>query len=352
MKKAFRLFAMFLALMTLLSGILLTAAAAGVEQNTTCRLRVKLKTADEAPRPDASISAYLVATPDETAPLFYSLAPEFADSGFSITPTIPDEAAALLDDFTTEKGLSGKTENTDQNGVATFTDLAEGIYLIKETGKVDVYTRMLPFLVVLPAVDGDSMDYDVEASPKPVSELPPASFLLTAKKQISIGKGTIPERPLFSFILTPEEITNPMPKNEDGSYNPETGALTVSRIGEGDVYFGEIPFRNEDAGKTFVYTVRELKGTEQYFTYDTTLYTVSIRIVREDDGTLSVIPTYTVGDTEADLLLFTNKYDKPDGPPDIPKTGQLWWPVGVLTGAGILLLLGGFLLHRREEETA
>lgn len=36
----------------------------------------------------------------------------------------------------------------------------------------------------------------------------------------------------------------------------------------------------------------------------------------------------------------------PETPPELPKTGQLWWPVALLAGAGILVLLIG--LYRRK----
>ncbi len=34
---------------------------------------------------------------------------------------------------------------------------------------------------------------------------------------------------------------------------------------------------------------------------------------------------------------------------DLPQTGQLWWPVPMLAGAGVLLLLAGLIQHRRGE---
>ena len=352
MKKTMRVLTALLASVLLLVGLL--ASAYAEEADKICNLHVLLKTTDDAPRPGADICAYLVATPDETAPLFYTVTPEFSGSGFTITPEISDDAAALLDAYAAENGLQGRTETTDDNGVAVFSDMAHGLYLIAQTGEPDDYSRMTPFVVLLPSIEGSRRIYEVEASPKPVTELPPASLTLTAEKQIRVGaNGKIPKESLFSFVLTPENISNPMPKNGSGSRNPETGALTVSRKGAGDVVFGEIGFKSEDAGKTFVYTVRELKGTEQYFTYDTTVYTVSVRIERAEDGTLSASAVFAKGDQKVDKLLFTNDYDVPEGPPpEIPKTGQLWWPVGLLAGAGALLLIGGLMLRRREEATA
>ena len=36
--------------------------------------------------------------------------------------------------------------------------------------------------------------------------------------------------------------------------------------------------------------------------------------------------------------------------PDIPSTGQLWWPVPVLAGAGMLLCITGWFIHRKWSQ--
>ena len=40
----------------------------------------------------------------------------------------------------------------------------------------------------------------------------------------------------------------------------------------------------------------------------------------------------------------------PDNPPDVPQTGQLWWPVPILAAAGIFLLILGLRKNRRAAE--
>ena len=338
----------------LIAAFLFAVGAAATDADRTGSIRVTLKTGDGKARPDATLCAYLAAVPDENAELQYSTAPAFKDSGFTVTKTIPDEAAALLSDYAEAHGIAGQSVKTDENGIAAFTDLPQGIYLIRETGETGGYSRMLPFLVFLPRMEGNNRIFDVSAVPKPVSELPPVSILLKADKQIQIalGKNSIPLNARFSFVLTPENVSNPMPKNDDGVHNAETGSLTVSRNGSGAVTFGEIGFSEKDLGKTYTYTVRELKGTDAYFTYDTSVYTVRVSIGRDKDGKMTADVAFTKGSEKVNALVFLNHYSKPDDPPPVPRTGQLWWPVGVLAGCGVLLLLGGFLLRRREEETA
>ena len=351
MKKARFMLAILLAVLLFTAGVL-AVGAQQAEPDQTGSIRVTLKTGKGTPRPDAALSAILVAVPDESAALGYTTAPAFADSGFTVTEKIPDEAAAALDAFAAANAITGRTATTDADGTALFDEMPDGMYLIRETGDPGAYTRMTPFLVLMPQIEGSRRTFDVVAEPKPVDVRPPVSITLHAEKQIAVGNGAPPENVRFSFILTPEDITNPMPKNDEGVSNTETGSLTVTRTGAGAVVFGEIGFKSEDLGKTFTYTVRELKGTDAYFTYDTTVYTVRVTVAQDADGKLKADVAYAKGDEKADAALFVNTYDKPDDPPPVPRTGQLWWPVGLLAGGGVLLLIGGFVLRRREEETA
>ncbi len=43
---------------------------------------------------------------------------------------------------------------------------------------------------------------------------------------------------------------------------------------------------------------------------------------------------------------------QPEEPPDLPYTGQLWWPVPVLACGGMLLLIVGVALNRRKHRDA
>ena len=51
----------------------------------------------------------------------------------------------------------------------------------------------------------------------------------------------------------------------------------------------------------------------------------------------------------ADRAVFTNVYAPPEKP-EIPKTGQLWWPVVVLAFFGLLLIILGFGRRKAARE--
>ena len=52
-------------------------------------------------------------------------------------------------------------------------------------------------------------------------------------------------------------------------------------------------------------------------------------------------------ETVGTITTLTNSYDNPPPPPELPKTGQLLWPILLLALAGILLVVFGCCMRRR-----
>lgn len=66
-------------------------------------------------------------------------------------------------------GISSVTKKTDSNGKVSFTDLAQGMYLVEEKDSAS-YGMFSPFLVAIPYMeDGQNWIYDVETYTKGVS---------------------------------------------------------------------------------------------------------------------------------------------------------------------------------------
>jgi pilin isopeptide linkage protein len=99
----------------------------------------------------------------------------------------------------------------------------------------------------------------------------------------------------FSFKVTPEEGT-PMPSQ-----------TTVTNEADGSITFSPINYTQADIGKTYTYTVSEVKGSETGVTYDDTVYTVTAVITDSGNGTLSVAKTIKKGDIKVDNIVFNNR---------------------------------------------
>jgi len=83
---------------------------------------------------------------------------------------------------------------------------------------------------------------------------------------------------------------------------------TVTNAVDGSIVFDALRYDQEDVGKTFTYTVKEVKGAETGITYDETAYTVTVTVALANDGKLSVTASENAGQ-----LNFTNTYTAPTG---------------------------------------
>lgn len=83
----------------------------------------------------------------------------------------------------------------------------------------------------------------------------------------------------------------------------------------------DVVFTQSDAGKTYTYKVAEVNGSEAGYTYDGTVYTVTIKVAISDTGKLTVTTTVTGGESAGTYvctsdsaqpnpvtLAFTNSY--------------------------------------------
>ncbi len=229
-----------------------------------------------------------------------------------------------------------------KQGVAFFPSVTPGLYLVMQDETVtESYTRMPPALVLVPETIDGVCNYDVDCYPKPVTIRGDIEIEFVAEKQVICKKGSAPANSEFTFILTPEKPDLPMPRIAESTIDPQTGASVVSRIGPGIVSFGTLSLGKRDIGKTYNYTIREVKGNILHFTYDVTTYTLTLTVA--DNGSGEPTASVSITDMNAKTVkraVFKNTYSPPDVP-WIPQTGQLWWPVAALAFLGVLMIAIG-----------
>ena len=110
--------------------------------------------------------------------------------------------------------------------------------------------------------------------------------VIEANKEL---KGRALEADQFSFVL----------KDADGKE-----IETVSNLEGGAIMFSPIQYKEKDAGKTFTYTINEVKGTAAGYTYDTVVRTVEVTVADDGNGKLTATPKFTEGNST-----FTNYYE-------------------------------------------
>ncbi len=78
---------------------------------------------------------------------------------------------------------------------------------------------------------------------------------------------------------------------------------------KGRIAFRTLKYTEADAGKTFLYTVREMQEEKPGYTADATVYTVEVQVTDAGDGTLKVTRTITCDGNAVQAMSFDNRYE-------------------------------------------
>lgn len=220
-----------------------------------------------------------------------------------------NKAAEAFAKVALEKSLSAdSTVMTDDKGVARYVDLPNGAYLVCETaatGMAGNYKPMAPYLVLVPGIipskdssKFNSWEYNVTSEPKPQVD-PKSSAVVDIPVTKIITGSQAPTDAAFRFELQAADAASPMPSDsKDG-----VKELTVS--GAGKYSFGNIAY---GAIGTYRYTCREINTGIKNFTYDDTVYDITVNVTGEDADSLKASVTVMRENDGVDGVVFTNKY--------------------------------------------
>lgn len=260
---------------------------------------------EETPLPGVGFELYLVAEMNEYAQ--FELLPRYESFSGDINKL--DTAADWI--FCAEEmlRLTADADPDDaatsrENGEAVMDNLKPGLYLL--SGKpVEIlpwaYT-FTPFMVSVPNRDfNDAWVYDVYVDVKLEKE--------PAVKSIEVAK-------VWDDI---------------GYEDKRPGSIYVDLYCDGE----QIAAAQLHDGNSWSCTFENLAAAHEY-------------TVRERD-----VPQWYKASYEMmnGVLVIRNERDTTVTPvPDIPSTGQLWWPVPVLAGGGVLLVIIGWFINRKWSQ--
>ncbi|MFI3170168.1 MAG: FctA domain-containing protein [Faecalibacterium sp.] len=200
------------------------------------------------------------------------------------------------DDGTTETGTTtdGKvTVKLDEDDVLVFANLPYD----------------LEYEVLQEEVDGDGYVQTYSENHDGVIEGDEAAqftnYASTVDVHLAVSKEIIGDTPnadaTFSFVLT---------ETTDGDTSVLETPETISLVGDGTASFATLRFNSEDDIGTHTYTVSETQGAETGYTYDETVYIVTIVVAIDASGILTATTTYAdEGSSTADSMLFSNAYE-------------------------------------------
>ena len=262
-----------------------------------------------------ALSAYYVGQlQDNGGGYSFVKTPEMADFSGSYSDITSPKLARDLADFVREQGLPARADVKNEKGEAVFSDLALGLYLILQTEPSDGFEPISPFLVSVPMNQGAGYIYDVTANGKfQLDQTPEPSESPKPSESPNPSESPKPsESPEPSESPKPSESPNPSesPKPSE-SPNPS-----------------ESPEPSESPNPTESPTPSETPGPTP--------------------PAESPEPTPPVESTPP---ATPSEPPKPDEP-KLPQTGQLNWPIPVLTAAGLLLFsIGWFLRFGKRKDS-
>lgn len=224
----------------------------------------------------------------------FVLSTEFAESEADLSNLSAAGLAQTLADYAEKQKLTGTSAAIGNDGKAEFSGIKLGLYLIVQTKAASGYEKALPFLVSVPMYVDGSYVYDVDATPK-----------------------ITPVKP------TPSDPDTPTPTPDTPTPTPDTPTPTP-----------DTPTPTPDTPTP---------------TPDTPTPTPDTPTPTPDTPTPTPDTPTPTPDTP------TPTPNTPTPTPDIPKlpqTGQLNWPIPVLAGAGLCLILLGWALRcgKRKDD--
>lgn len=267
----------------------LTAMAQQLEPDRMGSISVALVSQDGTKLMEgAELSVFYVATveADGNGTLRYSYTDAFDDCGVELDDP---ELAKILESFVSGKNIPTQIIVTDAHGKAICKDLPLGLYFVKQTGTVEGFAPCASFLVTLPMKTDSGLKYDVDASPKTDVE---RLVSITVRKVWNTDISTQIPDSVTIRLLRHGEVVQTALLSEKNDWK-----ITYSNLPESDGYS-----------------------------------------IKEVDIPRGFTATYT---QKGDTFTVTNTAS-------LAQTGQLIWPIPVLTVAGLFFLLAGFAILRKS----
>lgn len=149
--------------------------------------------------------------------------------------------------------------------------------------------------------------------------------------QVSIGtikvlEGRELKKDEFSFKLVGEGIES-----------------TVTNDADGKISFDKFEY---DEPGTHVYTISEVKGDEAGMAYDRSVFTATVNVVDDGEGSLKASVAFAKGDKSVEGIVFNNTYKKPETPTPTPDPGT------PKTVTNIVKTVKGFLPTTGDQQAA
>ena len=216
-----------------------------VDFNKLGTISVTLKESKEdKPIKDANITIYKIATVTEKDNnLFYQYQDKITNCQANINNLLNKELSKYLNKCIENLELSSITKTTNKDGFVKFDNLQLGLYLVKQTNKVEGYSNIDPFLVAIPKEENNIWIYDIKATPK--TDIIRLMDVIVEKKWDIINSSTRPNEVTIE-LLKDKEVIDTIILNDENNWT-----YTWYQIEESDSY--SVKEKNVPDGYTDTY---------------------------------------------------------------------------------------------------
>ncbi len=361
MKILKRIAALLTATGLMLFTVMFACAAEIIDQNRRITLTISYNNEDDIPISGAEFSIYMVATADEYGNL--TTTEKFSGYNVNIEDGDDDAWKALA---TTLEGyvlrdqiLPTDSKKTDGQGFAYFPNngvkLRTGLYLVLGTrhSQNGVIYETLPFMILMPTQDPHEKEWNYDVSLSPKYEL--CSGHITEKVNCKVlkvwnDKGNEDIRPdeVVMQLLKDGKIYDTVTLNSENNWRYQWSDLESThqwRVVEKELDDYTVEVSREGVAFVITNTCTKETPTEPVPTIEPTTSPDKPNDNPNDNSTNPVTPDNPSNpDTP-------NNPANPVKPNDstLPQTGQLWWPVPMLSAAGLLLIVIGLLCLRGKN---
>lgn len=139
-----------------------------IDFNKFGTIEITLKeSSDNTPITGAEITIYQIANAtSENNNLVFTYHENIKDCESDLSNLQSENLSKEIDKCIKNINLPSQTKLTNEEGIVNFDELRLGLYLVKQTNEVEGYSKIEPFLVMIPKVEDNKWIYDTKAQPK------------------------------------------------------------------------------------------------------------------------------------------------------------------------------------------
>lgn len=152
-----------------------------------------------------------------------------------------------IDKCIKNKNIWNQEKITNKSGEVIFDELELGLYLVKQTNKINGYSNIEPFLIIIPKEENNKWIYDIKANPKTdIIRL----IDLTVEKKWNVSNEKIPNN-IKVELLKKDELIDTITLNNENNWT-----YTWKQIEKSDEY----SVREINIPKGYTATYRQIEN--------------------------------------------------------------------------------------------